>query len=78
MPEAKIDLVVDTRGQACPMPVLSTKRGLGKLLPGQIMEVIATDFGSESDIGVLVSRLGHTIVRTDRSGGLLRFLIRKT
>jgi TusA-related sulfurtransferase len=42
------------------------------------MEVIATDFGSETDIGVLVNRLGHSIVRTDRSGGLLRFLIRKT
>lgn len=77
MPEVKIDLVVDTRGQACPMPVLNTKRGLEKLLPGQVMEVIATDFGSESDIGVLVDRLGHTIVGTNRSAGLFRFLIRK-
>jgi TusA-related sulfurtransferase len=78
MSEIKIDLVVDTRGQACPMPVLNTKRGLAKLLPGQVVEILATDFGSESDIGVLVQRLGHTIVKTDRSEGLFRFFIRKS
>jgi len=78
MSELKVDLVVDTRGQACPMPVLNTKRGLAKLLPGQVMEVLATDFGSESDIGVLVQRLGHTIITTDRSDGLYRFYIRKS
>jgi TusA-related sulfurtransferase len=78
MAEIKVDLVVDTRGQACPMPVLSTKRGLAQLLPGQVMEVLATDFGSESDIGALTERLGHTIVGIDRSEGLFRFVIRKS
>lgn len=78
MSEVKVDLVVDTKGQACPMPVLNTKRGLAQLLPGQVMEVLATDFGSESDISALAQRLGHTIVGIDRSGGLFRFLIRKS
>jgi len=78
MPGIKVDLVVDTRGQACPMPVLSTKRGLARLLPGQVVEILASDFGSESDIGALAQRLGHTIVETDRSDGWYRFLIRKT
>lgn len=78
MDEIKVDLVVDTRGQACPMPVLNTKRGLARLLPGQTMEVLATDFGSESDIGTLVRRLGHTIVETEKSEGLFRFFIRKS
>lgn len=78
MDEIKIELVVDTRGQACPMPVLNTKRGLARLLPGQVMEVLATDFGSESDIGALVQRLGHTIVKIDRSEGLYRFFIRRS
>lgn len=78
MPEIKVDLVVDTRGQSCPMPVLNTKRGLARLLPGEVMEVMATDSGSESDISALVQRLGHAIVETDRSEGLFRFLIRKS
>ena len=78
MPEIKADMVIDTRGQACPMPVLSTKRGLAQLLPGQVLEVLTTDFGAESDIAVLIQRLGHSIVETDRSGGLFRFLIRKS
>jgi TusA-related sulfurtransferase len=74
----KADLVVDTRGQACPMPVLSTKRGLAQLLPGQIVEVLATDFGSESDIVALAERLGHTILEIVRGEGLFRFFIRKS
>ena len=78
MPEIKIDLVVDTQGQACPMPVLNTKRGLARLLPGQVLEVLATDFGSESDISTLALRLGHTIVAVERSEGLCRFYIRKS
>lgn len=78
MDEIKTALVVDTRGQACPMPVLNTKRGLAQLHPGQVMEVLATDFGSESDIGTLVQRLGHVIVGLDRSEGLFRFFIRKS
>lgn len=78
MDDIKTALVVDTRGQVCPMPVLNTKRGLGQLLPGQVMEVLATDFGSESDINALVQRLGHTIVRVDRSEGLFRFFIRRS
>jgi len=78
MDEIETALVVDTRGQACPMPVLNTKRGLAQLLPGQVMEVLATDFGSESDISALVQRLGHMIIGMDRSEGLFRFFIRKS
>lgn len=78
MPGIKVDLVVDTRGQACPMPVLNTKRGLTQLQSGQVMEVLATDFGSESDIGALTERLGHTILEVGRSEGLFRFFIRKS
>lgn len=78
MTEIKIDRIVDTRGQACPMPVLNTKRALMQLLPGQVIEVLATDFGSESDITALVERLGHTIVANERGEGLSRFLIRKS
>ena len=77
MAEIKTNLLVDTRGQACPMPVLNTKRGLERLLPGQVLEVLATDFGAESDISALVQRLGHAIVETRRSEGLFRFFIRK-
>ena len=71
------DLSVDTRGQACPMPVLSTKRALAGMAPGQVLEVLATDFGAESDIPVLARRLGHTVLAVLRPAGELRFLIRK-
>ena len=78
MPEIKADLRVDARGQFCPMPVLNAKRGLALLLPGQVMEILATDVAAESDIRALVERLGHTIVQIDRAEGLNRFFVRKS
>ncbi|MCC6347711.1 MAG: sulfurtransferase TusA family protein [Nitrospirales bacterium] len=70
-------VIVDTRGLACPMPVLNTKRALAKIEAGQILKVIATDFGSESDIPVLVKRLGHELVAASKKDEVFTFLIRK-
>ncbi|HEB75199.1 MAG TPA: sulfurtransferase TusA family protein [Nitrospirae bacterium] len=77
MPEAKADQVLDTKGLNCPMPVLKTKKALDGIESGQVLEVIATDPGSKSDIPALLKRLGHELVETREEGGVISFLIRK-
>lgn len=77
MTETQADATIDTTGLACPMPVLNTKKALEKLNSGQILAVVATDVASESDIPVLVKRLGHELIDVKRADGLFRFLIRK-
>lgn len=42
---------LDVRGENCPMPVVKTKQSIDDLASGEILEVLATDPGSESDIG---------------------------
>lgn len=44
------DIVLDTRGLSCPMPLLKTKKILSAMAPGEILEVLATDPGSQKDI----------------------------
>jgi len=40
---------LDVRGQNCPMPVIKTK-GAFDLAAGEVLEIVATDSGSMSDI----------------------------
>jgi TusA-related sulfurtransferase len=42
---------LDVRGQNCPMPVVKTKQAVDDLDSGEVLEVLATDPGSESDLG---------------------------
>ncbi|SDQ45847.1 sulfurtransferase TusA family protein [Natronobacterium texcoconense] len=41
---------LDVKGQSCPMPVVKTKQAIDDLEAGAVLEVVATDSGSMSDI----------------------------
>ena len=41
---------LDVKGQSCPMPIVKSKQATGGLDEGEVLEVIATDSGSMSDI----------------------------
>ncbi|NHN57602.1 MULTISPECIES: sulfurtransferase TusA family protein [Halorussus] len=41
---------LDVKGQSCPMPVVKSKQAADGLDEGEVLEVIATDSGSVSDI----------------------------
>ena len=72
------DHSIDTKGRACPMPVLNTKMALNRIAPGETLEVIADDYGSEADIPALVRKLGHELLEATRKDDAFHFLIRKT
>jgi len=41
---------LDVKGENCPMPVVKTKQAIDDLAAGDVLEVVATDSGSMSDI----------------------------
>ncbi|OVE83087.1 sulfurtransferase TusA family protein [Natronolimnobius baerhuensis] len=41
---------LDVKGQSCPMPIVKTKQAIDDLEAGDVLEVVATDSGSMSDI----------------------------
>ncbi|QHS16621.1 sulfurtransferase TusA family protein [haloarchaeon 3A1-DGR] len=41
---------LDVKGASCPMPVVQTKSAIDELETGDVLEVVATDPGSMSDI----------------------------
>lgn len=77
MGDIKADVVLDTKGMNCPMPVLKTKKAIDGMQSGQVLEVLATDKGAKSDITALLNRLGHELIEMKEEGGVFEFFIRK-
>ena len=71
------DEVLDCSGLACPMPILKTKKAVDALDPGQVLKMIATDPGSESDIDAWTQRTGHLLVGSEVAGDQYIFFIQK-
>ena len=48
--ELDITETLDVKGASCPMPVVKTKSAIDDLAEGAVLEVVATDPGSMSDL----------------------------
>ncbi|RRJ29526.1 sulfurtransferase TusA family protein [Halocatena pleomorpha] len=51
MTEYEITETLDVQGENCPMPVVKTKQNIDRLEAGEVLEILATDPGSMSDLG---------------------------
>jgi tRNA 2-thiouridine synthesizing protein A len=43
------DKLYDARGLSCPIPLVNARKEIGKIEPGQVLKVLATDRGSVAD-----------------------------
>jgi tRNA 2-thiouridine synthesizing protein A len=69
--------VLDARGLSCPMPLLRTKKEIGKITAGQILQVQGTDPGSRNDIPGWCERAGHEYLGEKEETGFISFFIKK-
>ena len=67
---------VDARGQSCPMPIVRTAQAARAILPGSVIEVLATDPGSPRDFVAWCRSTGHELVEQSTEGAVHRFVIR--
>lgn len=68
---------LDCIGLYCPEPVFRTREDISTVQVGQILEVLADDPASESDIRSWAKHAGHELVSAERTDGGFRFLIRR-
>ncbi len=69
--------VLDAKGLSCPMPLLRTKKEIGKLANGEILQVDGTDPGSRNDIPGWCERAGHEYMGEKEETGYISFFIKK-
>jgi len=75
--ELEVDETLDMVGQFCPEPVIRTNEAVESLASGQVLELLADDPSSESDIKSWAHRTGHELLSVHEAGGVFRFLIRR-
>ena len=69
--------LLDLIGLKCPLPVLRTRKALGDMTVGNVLEVVADDPMCVIDIPHLLSATGDTLLELHREAGRARFLIRR-
>lgn len=68
---------VDTCGIQCPGPILKLKKSMETMLPGQQLEVCATDAGFPRDAEAWCRTTGNRFIRQHAEGGIQYVLIEK-
>jgi TusA-related sulfurtransferase len=72
-----IALRLDTRGLACPMPIVKTTQAIATLASGQLIEVLAYHAKSLTDFPAWSRTTGHAIVESSVDGDAYRFVFRR-
>ncbi|MFA9417401.1 sulfurtransferase TusA family protein [Natrinema sp. HArc-T2] len=70
---------LDVKGASCPMPVVKTKSAIDDLAEGEILEVVATDSGSMSDLdGWATGTDGVELLEQVEDGDVYKHYVQKT
>lgn len=68
---------LDTRGYACPIPVLMAVREMLELSPGDVLELVGDDPGVAEDIPAWAKMNGHQLLGMEQQGGLVTCRVEK-
>jgi tRNA 2-thiouridine synthesizing protein A len=72
-----VSTIVDARGQSCPGPLVALAKALKDAAPGDLLELLATDPGSKSDVPSWAEISGNELLESSESDGEYRYLVRK-
>lgn len=68
---------LDTRGMACPMPIIKTKKTIDDLKEGDILLVIADDPGAKEDFPAWCEQTGNKLLKIEEKGDDIYIYIKK-
>lgn len=68
---------LDTKGLACPLPVLKTRRLLRKMAEGDVLTVEATDPASVIDFTHFCNTTENEMVEQSEVDGVFTYVIRR-
>nr|MDO8090577.1 sulfurtransferase TusA family protein [Candidatus Sigynarchaeota archaeon] len=71
------DRTLNVIGLYCPEPIFRTKEKIENLEIGQVLEILVDDPAAEEDITRWAKRTGHQLLKFEKDGRILRFLIKK-
>jgi tRNA 2-thiouridine synthesizing protein A len=75
--DIKVAKVMDLKGMPCPMPVVKVIKEIKGIEIGQVIEAQTTDPGALSDFPAWAKMSGNEILKTDQSGDVIKFYIKR-
>jgi tRNA 2-thiouridine synthesizing protein A len=75
--DIKPDRTLDAIGLYCPEPIFRTKEEIEKVEVGQVLEILASDPAAEEDITRWAKRTGNQVLKLEKDGETLRFLVKR-
>jgi tRNA 2-thiouridine synthesizing protein A len=72
-----ITRTVDARGQSCPGPLVTLHKALRGAARGDLLELLATDPGSKSDVPSWAKLSGNELLEATEDAGVFRYVVRK-
>jgi tRNA 2-thiouridine synthesizing protein A len=72
-----VDRIIDARGMPCPGPLMALIGAIREGVVGDVVEVLSTDEGSNTDIPAWVRKARHELVDVVPEDGFTRFVVRK-
>lgn len=75
--DIEVDQVVDVTGLTCPMPIVRLRKAIESIESDQILEIHATDRGMLNDLPAWANNAGHTILKSEQDGPVIKFWVRK-
>lgn len=75
--DIKADVVQDSIGQMCPMPIAHLAKNMRTMEAGQVLEIQADDEGAHADIPAWCSQTGNEFLGEVESGDFFKYYIKK-
>lgn len=73
----KADLVQDSIGQMCPMPIAHLAKNIRTMQTGQILEIDADDEGAPADIKAWCEQTGNSFLGEEKTDSFSKFFVKK-
>lgn len=73
----KASMSIDACGLSCPGPIMKLKDGIGKINPGDTLEITATDPGFARDAEAWCKSTGNSFLSSESTGGKHRIIVER-
>jgi tRNA 2-thiouridine synthesizing protein A len=73
----KVDLIQNSIGQMCPIPIAYLAKNMRNMKAGQILEIDSDEDGAHSDIPAWCEQTGNIFLGEEKSTDFFKYFVKK-
>ena len=71
------DVIQNSVGEMCPMPILKMAKNMKGLEAGQVLEIHADDEGAHADVPAWCEQTGNEFLGEEEAGDFYKYFVKK-